>query len=447
MQHGNRGCRLEVTPDGNGLVSQAGTFLLAEVADRIGLTKALSAGLSGVRERRSVHDPGRVIRDLAVTLAAGGEALTDLGTLRSQEVLFGKVASDSTAFRVIEKISRDPELLGEIAEARVNARKRVWDQGTRPGQVTIDIDGSLVNSYSEKEGAAGDFKGGFGFHPMLAFFDETSEAAAMVLRPGNAGANTACDQIQVAEAALGQIPGRDAGGPEVLLRADSAGAVHELLDWARKNRVLFSVGFDLTAQVRAAIARVPDRVWIPARNQDGEPRVNGEVTEITGLIDLPTWPEGSRVIVRRERPHPGAQLSFTDEDGHRFQAILTDQAGPDIASIERNHRARARVENQISDAKDNGLSNLPFKSFEMNQVWLEIVTIAHDLLTWTKTLILQGELAVARPKRIRNRLLHVAARLSFHSRQARLRLQADWPWATQLAAAFNQLARLPAPGR
>lgn len=446
VQHKNRGCRLEVTPDGQGLISQAGTLLLAEVADRTGLTGALSAGLSGVRERRSVHDPGRVIRDLALTLAAGGEALTDLGSLRSQEVLFGKVASDSTAFRVVEQISRDPELLGEIADARVKAREHVWGRGTRLERVTVDIDGSLVNSHSEKEGAAGNFKGGFGFHPMLAFFDETSEAAAAVLRPGNAGANTACDQIQVAEAALTQIPGRDHDdGPEVLLRADSAGAVHKLLDWARGNQVLFSVGFDLTAQVRAAITRIPDQDWIPAENQDGTPRENGEVAEITELVDLSGWPAGSRVIVRRERPHPGAQLSFTDQDGHRFQAILTDQTDTDIAMLERNHRARARVEHQIADAKDTGLANLPFRDFEMNQVWLEIVTIAHDLLAWTKTLTLQGELAVARPKRIRNRLLHVAGRLSFHGRQARLRLQGDWPWATQLADAFRQLQRLPAP--
>lgn len=445
VQHKNRSCRVEVTPDGNGLVSQAGTLLLAEVADRTGLTAALSAGLSDVRERRSAHDPGRVVRDLAVTVAAGGEALTDLGSLRSQEPLFGSVASDATAFRVIEKISRDPELLGAVWDARVKAREHVWDQGTRPGRVTIDIDASLVNSHSEKEGAAGNFKGGFGFHPMLAFIDETSEAAAAVLRPGNAGANTALDQIQVAETALAQVPGRGENGPEVLLRADSAGAVHDLLNWARDSKVSFSVGFDLTAPVREAISQVPDRDWVPARNQDGKTRKNGEVTEITGMVDLTAWPEGSRVIVRRERPHPGAQLKFTDDNGHRFQAILTDQAGTDITMLERRHRARARAENQIADMKDTGLTNLPFRDFEMNQVWLEIVMIAHDLLAWTKSLTLDGELALTRPKRIRHRLLHVAARLAFHSRTAKLRLQADWPWATQLTAAFKKLRQIPLP--
>lgn len=346
---------------------------------------------------------------------------------------------------MIEKISRDPEFLGAIQDARVKARERVWAQGSRPDRVTIDIDGTLVNSHSEKQGAAGDFKGGFGFHPMLAYFDETSEAAAAVLRPGNAGANTAVDQIQTAEIALNQIPGPDTDRPEVLLRTDSAGAVHDLLDWARENRVSFSVGFDLTDPVRAAITRIPAGDWIPAENQDGKPRENGEVAEITDLLDLTGWPAGSRVILRRERPHPGAQLTFTDQDGHRFQAILTDQTGIDIARLERRHRARARAENQIVDIKDTGLANLPFRDFEMNQIWLEIVTVAHDLLAWTKTLTLDGELAVARPKRIRNRILHVAGRLAFHGRKARLRLQTDWPWATQLAAAFRKLGQLPAP--
>lgn len=445
VQRNHRSCRVEVTSDGNGLVSQAGTMLLTQVADRTGLTAALSAGFAGLRERRSIHDPGRVVRDLAVTLAAGGETVTDMRALRDQEALFGRVASDATAFRVIERLSLDPEWLGEIQDARLAARNHVWAQGSRPDRVTVDIDGSLVNSHSEKEGAAGTFKGGYGFHPMLAFFDETSEAAAMVLRSGNAGANTAVDQIQVAESALAQIPGRTEDHPEVLLRTDSAGAVHDLLDWARENRVQFSVGFDLSESVRDAISQVPKDSWISARNQDGKPRENGEVTEITGLLDLDGWPKGCRVIVRRERPHPGAQLSFTDQDGHRFQAILTDQTDPDIALLERNHRARARVENQISDAKDTGLANLPFRSFEMNQIWLEIVQVAHDLLAWTKTLTLDGELAACRPKRLRNRLLHVAARLSFHSRKARLRLQTSWPWAAELAAAFNRLARMPAP--
>jgi len=336
-------------------------------------------------------------------------------------------------------------LLEALRSARAKARAHAWDLGVAPERVTIDLDATLVGSHSEKEGAAGNFKGGFGFHPMLGYFDETSEGAAAILRPGNAGANTAVDQIAVAEAALEQIPPERVAEIEVLLRVDSAGASHELLDWANEGSIRFSVGYDLTQTVREAIVKLPEAAWQAALDQDGEPRPNGQVAEITHLLDLGTWPSGSRVIVRRERPHPGAQLSFTDHDGHRFQAILTDQAGTEIAAIERRHRARARVEDQIRDDKDTGLQKLPFRSFDMNAVWLELVLIAHDLLAWTKALLLSGELSRCEPKRLRYRLLHVAARLAFSGRRARLRLQASWPWAEALAAAFARLRALPAP--
>jgi hypothetical protein len=266
-----------------------------------------------------------------------------------------------------------------------------------------------------------------------------------MLRPGNAGANTGADQIAVAEAALEQIPACRAESIEVLLRVDSAGATHELLDWAREGRIRFSVGFDLTEAVREAVLALPEDAWSPARDQDGSVRENGEVAEITHLLDLSGWPEGSRVIVRRERPHPGAQLSFTDHDGHRFQAILTDQDDPDVAAIERRHRARARVEDRIKDSKDTGLAKLPFRDFQMNAVWLELVLAAHDLITWTKALLLTGELASSQPKRLRHRMLHVAGRLAFSGRRAKLRLQASWPWATELATAFAKLRALPVP--
>ena len=173
-------------------------------------------------------------------------------------------------------------------------------------------------------------------------------------------------------------------------------------------------------------------------------RENGEVVEITDSVDLSTWPEGSRLIVRRERPHPGAQLSFTDHDGYRFQAILTDQTDPDIAILERRHRQHAHVEDRIRDDKDTGLAKFPFKAFALNEVWLEIVMLAHDLIVWTQALVLDGELAKAEPKRLRYRLLHVAGRLAFSGRRAKLHLQHTWPWAAELLAAFDKLKALPA---
>ncbi len=150
------------------------------------------------------------------------------------------------------------------------------------------------------------------------------------------------------------------------------------------------------------------------------------------------------MIVRRERPHPGAQFSFTDHDGYRFQAILTDQTGTEIALLERRHRQRARVEDRIRDDKDTGLAKLPFQSFAMNEVWVEIVMLAHDLLVWTQTLCLDGELATAEPKRVRYRLLHVAGRLAFSARRGKLHLPTPWPGAAALTAAFQTLATLPA---
>jgi hypothetical protein len=426
------------------LVSHAGSALLARVADKAGLTRALSVALSEPGLRAGSHDRGRVIRDLAVMLADGGDCLSDLGAVGDQAALFGPVASTSTAFRMIDRIASTPGLLDALRSAHARARERVWELAGAPSRLTIDLDATLIASHSEKEGAAGNFKHGYGFHPMLAYADQTGEALAGELRPGNAGANTAADQIIVAEQALAQIPAARIEDIEILLRVDSAGACHDLLDWCREGRIAFSVGYDLTETVRTAILDIPDQDWVCSLDQDDTERPNGQVCEITDNLDLETWPAGSRVLVRRERAHPGAQLTFTDHDGHRFQAILTDQTG-EIAAIERDHRGRARVEDHIRNDKDTGLENLPFRDFEHNRVWLEIVRLAHDLIAWTQRLLLSGELAKAEPKRLRYRLLHVAARLAFHARAATLHLQRSWPWAGELAAAFARLKALPAP--
>jgi Transposase DDE domain group 1 len=439
-----RSVTVEVTSDGAGLVSHAGSALLAQVADTLGLTKALSLRLAAIKQRRRGHDPGRVIRDLAVMLADGGECVSDLGTVRDQQALFGPVASDSTAFRVIDRIASDPALLDALRAAHARARERFWELHGAPERLTIDVDATLITAHSDKEGAAGNYKGGYGFHPLHAYADETREALAAILRAGNAGANTAADHTTVLDLALAQIPVEYVEQIEILVRADRAGATHELADYCREASMRFSFGYDLTDTVRRAILEIPEDAWVPALEQDGGERENGEVAEITDRVDLSGWPERSRLIVRRERPHPGAQLSFTDHDGYRFQAILTDQPDQDIATLECRHRQRARVEDRIRDDKDTGLAKLPFKEFALNEVWVEIVLLAHDLIVWTQALLLAGELAKAEPKRLRYRLLHVAGRLAFSGRRAKLRLQQTWPWATELAAAFKRLKALPA---
>lgn len=308
--------------------------------------------------------------------------------------------------------------------------------------MTIDIDATLINSHSEKDGAAGNYKGGYGFHPLAGYADETREALAILLRPGNTGANTAADHITVIDRALQQIPAGDVEDLEILVRADSAGATHETAEHCHQAGLRFSFGYELTETLRQQILRTPEDHWIAALDQDGTERHNGQDVELTERLELSTWPAGSRVIVRRERPHPGAQLSFTDTDGYRFQAILTDHTDPEIAVLERRHRQRARVEDRIRDDKDTGLAKLPFKDFWMNEVWVQIVALAHDLLIWTQTLLIDGDLAKAEPKRVRYQLLNVAARLAFSSRRARLHLQASWRWVNTLLAAFSRLRTL-----
>jgi len=452
VQRDGRPVTVTVTADGSeATVSHVGAALLTELADRVGLTRALSRELAGVRQRRSAHDPGRVVRDLAVMLADGGDALCDLRSLRDQPALFGAVASDATAWRVIDRIA-EHELLDALRSARARARQRAWELGARPaGPLIIDLDATLVTAHSDKDGAAGTFKGGFGFHPLLAYLDcrelpGGGQPLAGLLRPGNAGANTAADHITVLADALEQLPRAvvaDADA-EIIVRCDSAGATHELADFCRDGRLRFSVGLDLTKSVRDAILALPETTWQPAIDADGRARDNGQVAELTDRLDLSAWPDGSRVLVRRERPHPGAQLSFTDADGYRFQAVLTDQPDDDLAVLERRHRERARVEDRIRAAKDSGLDNLPFRDFDANAVWLELVLVNQDLVFYAQTLCLDGQLARCEPKRLRYRLLHCAGRLSFHARQARLRLPPSWPWASDLAAAFARLAALPA---
>jgi DDE family transposase len=446
VQRDGRSVTVEVVADGDGLMSHAGAALLAETADRLGLTAALSDALAGVRERRGRHDPGRVIRDLAVMLADGGDCLSDLRAVRDQEPLFGPVASDATAFRLIDALARDPELLACLRVARARARANAWAAGVAPGRVVIDIDATLISAHSEKQGAAGTYKRGFGFHPLLAWLDGTHEALAGILRPGNAGANTASDHIELVRLALEQLPGEVVMDSEIVVRTDSAGATHAFAEDLREANIRFLMGLDLTEGVRAALLAVPEKAWRPALRQDGETREGAFVAELTSQLELGAWPPGTRVLVRRERPHPGAQLSFSDHDGHRFLATLTDLPGEPV-ELECLHRARANAEDRVRAAKQTGLENLPFREFDHNAIWLELSLIAQDLIACTQRLALTDELATCEPKTLRYRLLHTAGRLVFHARRATLRLARDWPWADALAAAFTRLAALPPPAR
>jgi hypothetical protein len=192
------------------------------------------------------------------------------------------------------------------------------------------------------------------------------------------------------------------------------------------------------------LVNVPEWAWQPALSADGRDERDGaQVVEITDLVDLSAWGEDIRMLARREDPHPGAQLTFTDVDGHRFQVLVTDLTDPDIAYLEALYRGRGRAERQICDAKDTGLAHLPSASFAINTAWLHLVLVAHDLLAWTRHLCLDGDLATAEPKRLRYCLLHTAGIITRSARRSTLRLAASWPWTDQLVAAFTQLHASP----
>jgi hypothetical protein len=445
VQATNSPGRFEVTTDGAGVVGHAGAALLRELADRLGLTRALGWHRAGGRRR---HLDAAVLRDLAVMLADGGDCLSDLAALRDQPELFGPVASTPTAWRVVERLAQDPDGLARLRAARAHARARAWAAGAHPNVelLIVDADATLVLARSDaKQGAAGSYKHTFGFHPLLAYLDRghaPGEPLAGLLRPGNAPAGGADDLIELVDLALAQLPAAAREQP-VLVRSDSAGASTRLAWHLRDDQVGFSLGMPIDAHVREAILTQPEAAWTPAIDADGQPRDGAEVCELTGRVDLHTWPPGTRAICRREDAHPGAQLRFTDHDGHRFQVFLTDQPDPDLARLELRHRQRARVEDRIRAAKATGLSNLPFDRWRRNSVWLELVLAAQDLTCWTQALLLDGDLALAEPKTLRYRLLHTAGRIVHHARQVILRLQRSWPWATQLARAFARLRTLP----
>jgi DDE family transposase len=444
--------KLVVTADGSGQVGHAGSALLVGTADRLGLTRLLSEATAGTRRRRSAHDPGVVLRDLAVMLADGGDCLADLGALRDQLDLFGHVASDSTAFRVLDSI--DERGLSRLRAAVAVARARAWRLGARPERVAareqgraertvLDIDATLTSAHSEKEQAAGNFKGGYGHHPLLCYLDDSEEALAGVLRPGNAGSNTAEDHKRVLDLALAQLD-REALDGEILVRADGAGATHELCVYCREAGMRFSFGFDLTEPVLAAIIEVPESAWVKAIRADGTEREHSQVSEITSSVEISTWPQGSRLIARRTELREGDQQSFADHDGYRLAVFITDQEGEDIPQLDLDHRGHARVEDRIRQGKDCGLRNLPFQSFAHNQVWLWLVQLAQDLIAWTKQLCLADDARSWELKRLRYRLLHQSGRIARHARRTMLRLARDWPWARELAAAFERLQALPA---
>jgi hypothetical protein len=458
VKRSSNGDRFIVTTNGRGLESHAGGGLLRLAADRFGLTGELRRALDGVRSW-DTHAPGVVVRDLAVVLALGGTAISDIETLRHRHrKLLGKAASEPTAWRTIEAVAADELALHRLCDALAATRAQVWRLGATPpgwdeatAPAYIDLDATLVTAHSDKEQAAGTYKGGYGFAPILAFLDRgdgRGEPLGLLLRAGNAAANNIDDNADVLEQVLQWLPERPDGKP-LVVRGDSALATKGFVAYARACGVRVSVSLPIGAhpKVQAAIRALhadPD-AWTPAVRQDGSVRDGAHVAELPDLPLGDGWPEGLRIIARREPLHPGAQQTLEDIDGHRFTAVLTDLDSDDIVTLDTDHRARARIEDRIKDAKDSGLANLPCGEFARNGAWVALVMVALTLVCWVQTLLLDGDLALARPQTLRYRLWHVAARIAHHGRRTFIHLDADWPWATALKQAFQRLFALPPP--
>jgi Transposase DDE domain group 1 len=485
---------LRVTADGTGIVSHAGVALLRALSDNIGLTGGLSGALAS--DRLLVHDRGRVLADLACAIADGAEVISDFRVMGDQEGLFGLVASVPTAWRTLDEIARGGErVLGRITAAVSASRRRAWAgiaarHGALPGIRVADkvlegvtcirLDASVVTCHSDKEGAEPNFKG-FGVHPLLAYCDNTGEPLAGMLRRGSAGSNTAADHLVVLDAAIMALP--PGFRRRLMVTCDGAGASHELIARLDKlaarpgYQVIYSVGWELGARERAAIGAVPARAWqiaIDARGEVRERRADqacsdlgcahrrcwieeAHVTELTPLLregpagdQLKGWPAKMRIFARRERPHPGAQLTlFEAGDGWRYSLWVTNLPGRtrgwrgQLAYIDAAHRVHARVEDAIRTGKDCGIGKYPSESLAMNKAWQAAALTAATLLAWLRLLALDGDLARAEPKTLRYRILHAAARLARGGRQRRLKIQAGWPWAAGIVTAWDRISALP----
>lgn len=267
------------------------------------------------------------------------------------------------------------------------------------------------------------------------------------LRTGRAGSNTAADHIKVTTAALRQLPGRNPRpGWKVLIRADGAGGTKDFTSWLTGRRLSYSVGFMLPFDTPELYHLIPQWVWVPALDSHDEVREGADLAEFTGLLDLQGWPAGMRVIVRRERPHPGAQLRFDDVDGYRLTAFATNTRSGNLQELELRHRKRARCEDRIRIAKDTGLNNLPLHGFDANRIWCQIVALASELQAWAGMLALAGHQARRwEPKRLRYRLYSIPATIARRARRVILHLSDRSPWAPLILAAINRLRQLPAP--
>lgn len=441
MKHRSNASSVQVVADDESVISHAGALLVQGMCDRVGLTDGIGKLFpKGVLK----IDRGCVLRDLAVAIADGADSVIAVEMLRAQRAAFGPVASDTTVWRTLEEFTehRREQFRGMLAAARA----RVWaDRRVRISRLlAVDVDASIVTCHTDKELAMGTYKKGFGFHPIVCSLDVTNEPLAILLRPGNAGANCAKDLLDALHLGLAQLPAQafDTNLHDIVVRMDSAGQSHEVVEHLQSHGLGFVIGADLTTEVWKKIGDLEESVWIPAIDQDGSEREYAHVAE---LAAPEKWGEGVRLIARRERAHIGAPMRLLDLDGNRYQILITNLETGDVPYICALYNGRGRAEQVIDELKRCGLGKLPGKRFEDNEAWICASLLAANLVRWTQMLVLDGPWQTARIDTIRNYLLHTGARLTKHARRIQLHLNKSWPAAEPLVRAFDRLQEMRTP--
>ena len=461
---------LLVSADGRGVVSHAGSRLLVDLAERTTLTGELTAVLAGLARPRAVHDPGRVLVDLAVAVADGAQCISDIAVLADQPALFGSVASDSTVWRLLAQLGAAE--LAAVAAARAAARELAWAQRAEltgaavptagaagvelPGLV-IDLDASIVVCHSEKEQAAATFKSTSATTPSSPSWTTVASSwpgccgrATPARTPPPTTSPSWTPRSRRSPTRTGTVF-RSWSAPTALAarrRSWPTSAACASEPWPPSSA---SAGRSPTGNGPPSAGCPP--AWTDAVDAEGRHRDGAAVAELTGLLPagaLTDYPPGTRILIRRERPHPGAQLdAFEERDGWRYQCLATDTGVGQLAFLDARHRAHARVEDRIRCGKDTGLGRFPSRSLrhqrrlaDRRHARRRPARLGPDHAPARPAVLAQAE-----PKTLRYRLLHVAARLVRGGRRLRLRLDQTWPWATHLAAAFDRCAALPQPAR
>jgi hypothetical protein len=480
---------LSVKVGGAGTVAHAGVVLPRLLGDRVGLTGGLSdvlarAGFMPLRHR------GRALVDAASALAGGATCLSDIEAMTRQVEIFGPdgSASDTTMLRVLDELGGRLNCDGlpgrRLARATASARANAWSQivarhGTLPAVqvagadltrpaaagepaarpiVVVRLDATLIEADSNKAGAAGNYKGGYGFHPLTAWCTNVGDNLAVMLRPGNAGSFTASDHLLVLDAALAQIPA--SYRTDVLVTIDGAGASHEVINHLtalnthathgkRGRRVEYSIGWPVDERTQDALRKVRERDWTTALDADGNPDPEASVVDLTGILRhgsagdrMSTWPTDVRVIARRIPRPAGQQAKLGEDPDWRYGAFATNTAAGQLQWLDARHRTQAHVEDKMKELKACGAENLPSVDWDRNSAWLHLAALAASLNAWLRHLALDGQLARAEPKALRFRLLGAPARHVTHARKRILKIPPGWAWAADIVTAWDRLQAL-----